>query len=646
VERAAANRPLEAYVCAVIALGAFVLWRAATEALQTPSPIAWIALGALAVASGYFNLEFASVPADVAIDDTFMIATAILFGPAPATLALAASAFASRRRRLLRQTIFNSASFAISMWGAAHAFFWISGTLPLAEGVSPIGHQIAALSALTAVLFALNTGLTATAIALDSCQSPLLVWRQHFQWLAVSYFGAGSVAFILILLVQQANIAAVIVVLPLLAAVYRTLRVSFGRAEDARRHLADMDRLYLSTVETLAMAIDAKDDVTHSHVRRVQAYAMALARAVGVEDEPTLKAIEAAALLHDTGKLAIPDHILNKPGKLTAAEFAKMQLHADIGADIVSLVQFPFPVEPVVRAHHENWDGSGYPRGLLGEAIPIGARILSVVDCFDALISDRPYRRKLSDAAAIAILQERRGTMYDPRLVDTFIRIYRDVVVGQEGTPEQREVLRRISATRHAEAPVPAATTPAAMTHDLLAFVSLARIASGEHSLLDALGLASTLVAGMLPGATGAWYVHDEAGDRLTVADAFGPDASRLAGREVPMGERLTGWVAAKRQPILDGDAALDLGPGAPAAMRRCISVPLVAGGTMVGVLTIYTPADADLPADRARLVQVVAPHLAVTIHAALARERSARSAAASERPRRAPLSLVANTRS
>ena len=102
-----------------------------------------------------------------------------------------------------------------------------------------------------------------------------------------------------------------------------------------------MDRLYLSTVETLAMAIDAKDDVTHNHVRRVQAYAIGLARALGVTDEPTLKAIEAAALLHDTGKLAVPEHILNKPGKLTTAEFEQMKRHVDVGADILSLVEFP-----------------------------------------------------------------------------------------------------------------------------------------------------------------------------------------------------------------------------------------------------------------------------------------------------------------
>ena len=185
--------------------------------------------------------------------------------------------------------------------------------------------------------------------------------------------------------------------------------------------------MYLSTVETLAMAIDAKDDVTHSHVRRVQAYATGLARALGIADEMTLKAIEAAALLHDTGKLAVPEHILNKPGKLTDAEFEKMKRHVDVGADILSLVHFPYPVEPIVRCHHENWDGSGYPRGVVGEAIPIGARILSVVDCFDALTSDRPYRARMTDEAALDILRERSGRMYDPHVVDTFIRVYRDI---------------------------------------------------------------------------------------------------------------------------------------------------------------------------------------------------------------------------
>ena len=187
--------------------------------------------------------------------------------------------------------------------------------------------------------------------------------------------------------------------------------------------------------------------MTSDHIHRVQAYAMGLARALGVTDEPTLKAIEAAALLHDTGKLAIPEHILNKPGKLTPHEFETMKTHVDIGADILASIDFPYPVVPIVRAHHEHWNGKGYPRGLRGEEIPIGARILSVVDCFDALTSDRPYRPALTDAAALEIIQQGRGTMYDPVVVDTFARVYREIAPASLPQPKLDALLTSIRGT-------------------------------------------------------------------------------------------------------------------------------------------------------------------------------------------------------
>ena len=152
-----------------------------------------------------------------------------------------------------------------------------------------------------------------------------------------------------------------------------------------------------------------------------------MAVAIGIKNDVQLKAIQAAAVLHDTGKIAIPESILNKPGPLTKDEFEVMKQHAAMGADIISSVNFPYPVEPIVRYHHENWDGSGYPEGLIGTDIPIGARILSVVDCFDALTSDRPYRLSLSDAEAIEILLKRRGNMYDPLVVDTFLKVHKQL---------------------------------------------------------------------------------------------------------------------------------------------------------------------------------------------------------------------------
>ena len=160
--------------------------------------------------------------------------------------------------------------------------------------------------------------------------------------------------------------------------------------------------------------------------------------AIGIKNEIQLKAIQAAAVLHDTGKIAIPEAILNKPGPLTIDEFEVMKQHAAMGADIISSVNFPYPVEPIVRYHHENWDGSGYPEGLIGTDIPIGARILSVVDCFDALTSDRPYRKQLSDREAIEILLARRGKMYDPLVVDTFLRVHRQLAPSAERRCQRR----------------------------------------------------------------------------------------------------------------------------------------------------------------------------------------------------------------
>src|SRR5437868_6577629 len=440
-------RARRAYLSTVAAAGAVVLVYSLVTAVRSPLPLAWLALGGLALVLGCFRLRFSSVSANISIDDTFLISTALLFGPAPATLSIGFGAclLCWCRKRPLRQLTFNTASLALSMWASSSTFFALADVEPLAIGQAPITPLVAPLLALTLVYFELNSGLAAVAIALDSRQSPIDVWKKNFRWLWLGYLGAASIAFCLILLVQQRSVAAAAMVLPLLAVFHLTLRATFGRLEDAKRHLGDMDRLYLSTVETLAMAIDAKDDCTHSHVRRVQAYAVGLARALGVADEASLKAVEAAALLHDTGKLAVPEHILNKPGKLTEAEFEKMKQHVDVGAGLLSLVDFPYPVVPIVRCHHESWDGSGYPRGVSGEEIPIGARILSVVDCFDALTSDRPYRSALSTEQAFDILRARSGNMYEPLVVDTFIRVHRDIVGAIVDTPAQREVMRQIA---------------------------------------------------------------------------------------------------------------------------------------------------------------------------------------------------------
>ena len=617
----------------VAAIGAAVLLHSLAGVAFVPRPYEWMLFAALAIATGSFSVKIASVVATISISDTFFITLALLFGPAPAAIAVAVDSLIMSWRlgHAWRRIMLNMAAPAVSIWAGAQVFFLIARVPALAHSDVAVGSLIAPLLLMTLIYFALNSGLIATAVGLESGQSPVDIWRRHFQWLGIGYMASASLAFCFVLLIQQVSFLAAIVILPMLAVFHLTLKASYGRLEDARRHLADVDRLYLSTVETLAMAIDAKDDVTHSHVRRVQAYAVGMARALGFTDESTLKAIEAAALLHDTGKLAVPEHILNKPGKLTPSEFEKMKLHVDVGADILSLVDFPYPVVPIVRCHHENWDGTGYPRGVKGEAIPIGARILSVVDCFDALTSDRPYRRAMTEDAALGILRERRGKMYDPAVVDMFIKVFRDIPVASHDAAETTEVMQRIAQSKH-EAPVaeaPAAPSTFAASSNLLACVSLARVAGGEGSLADVLALSSKLVNDILPEATGAWFVPDQARDQLVVADAFGPAATVLAGFSVDVGDRLTGWVAASRQPILNSDASLDLGgrqEGHEPRLLTCMSVPLVAGEALVGVLSLYSAEAEGFNDDRGRLIQMIAPHLATAISAA-ARNAAAKGA-------------------
>jgi putative nucleotidyltransferase with HDIG domain len=184
----------------------------------------------------------------------------------------------------------------------------------------------------------------------------------------------------------------------------------------------------------------ARDESVHEHAERVQRYALALAREIRITDDCMLDALETAALLHDVGKLGIPDRLLNKPGPLTPEEYATVKQHATIGAELLSAVPFNGPLALIVRHHHENWDGSGYPDSLSGEDIPLGARLLSIVDCYDALTSDRPYRRAMSHDRAIAMIFERRDTMYDAAIVDAFLRIIQGIRVAERSTATRARV--------------------------------------------------------------------------------------------------------------------------------------------------------------------------------------------------------------
>jgi putative nucleotidyltransferase with HDIG domain len=630
------SRQLGWYVALVAAAGIAVIATSVWALPGTPRTTEWLLLASAGVLAGAYGLKIPGVDVRISVSDTFFLALAVLFGPAAATVGTAIDCAATswRRQYGTGRLLFNATGPPLSLWAAAHVFFFVAGVQPLTVLDVSIGRLILALSCMSAVWFLLNSGLTAIAVSLESNKPVIQVW-QRIAVLGVNYAAAASASLCMVILTRFAGITAAAALLPLVFIFHMTIRSWLGRLDDAQQHVAKVDRLYLSTIETLATAIEAKDGVTHDHIRRVQTYAIALARALGVGDEATIKAIEAASLLHDTGKLAVPEHILNKPGKLSVAEFETMKLHVDAGADILSSIEFPYPVVPIVRCHHENWDGSGYPRGVKGTDIPIGARILSVVDCFDALTSDRPYRRALSDAEAIEILQARRGTMYDPLVVDTFLRLLPEMGREVAEAPQHSAALMQISraaSTPSTMAPLQKADTP----DDLLALVSLARVFSGQASFEDALSLVTMHVRVLAPEATWALYMHDTGNEQLVVRYATGPLAASLRQTSMPVGQRLTGWVAANRQTIVNSDAALDLAClDVPGGARTCLSTPLLEGETVAGVLTLYSEPGARFDDEQGRLLQMIAPQVTQILARVQASEGAVRSAAAPATPAR-----------
>jgi diguanylate cyclase (GGDEF)-like protein/putative nucleotidyltransferase with HDIG domain len=533
--------------------------------------------------------------------------------------------------RFVHRVLFNTAAPAIAIWLSGTVFFSTAGIVPYSRGDTPLEALFLPLVLFTALYFLLNSWLVAFALGFETQQSPAVIWWKNFTWLSVNYFSGASVAALLVAYTHRVDISTLLVIVPLLVVSYLTFRTAMGRVEDSNHHLSELNRLHLSTIETLAMAIDAKDQVTHGHIRRVQSYATGLAREVGVRDDKLIRAIEAAALLHDMGKLAVPEYILNKPGKLTDTEFEKMKLHASVGADILSAIDFPYPVVPIVRHHHENWDGTGYPAGLKGTAIPIGARILSVVDCFDALTSDRPYRPRLSDTESVRILLDRRGSMYDPLMVDTFIRVHESIAPEPTQSGPPSSALNEIASARKTAAlqvSGPVLDEIAASADEMLTLYELARSLAGQVSLADAADVIAKHLRRLIPSSLCVFYVLDQATSELEAKHAIGEGTSVVKGLRIPLGQRLSGWVAANRQTIVNSDPVLDLGDAARSQvsrLRSCLSTPLLHDDHLVGVLSLYSGEQNGFNEDHHRIIEAVARQIAHTLQRAIEFERTAR---------------------
>ncbi|MEI6666919.1 MAG: HD domain-containing phosphohydrolase [Acidobacteriota bacterium] len=618
----------------------------------------WILLAVLVFISGRFAVKLPAMAASLSISEVFLFSMVMIYGAEAAVITVAIDGLAVSlmlRHHQPKHVAFGFAEPAVSMWVASRLYLLLASPGPLSLAARPVGIVELALPAfvLSGAYFLMNSWLNAIAMTSESGVSPFQVWRKFFLWLSLNYFGAASIALLLATNYRHNLTGVLLAIAPLVASSYFTFKSSVGRLADENVHLAEVNRLYLKVVESLAMAVDVKDQVTHGHVCRVQTYALQLATSLRVDDQKQLQAIEAAALLHDVGKLAIPEHILNKPGKLTVDEFERMKQHAPLGADMLSSVDFPYPVVPIVRHHHENWDGTGYPDGLRGEAIPVGARILSVVDCYDALRSHRPYRRALSPDRALQIISERRGTMYDPTVVEAFAGMQTAIEARWVEEPLPAVLDPHALASGGARAPErqPAMMpleTPALTTHGLTRLYDRIVALGPGATIIDTCEVVASYLRCIAPADLVVFYRKDGTTDELAVQHASGSGDSLLQDLRIAVGHGISGWVVANRRHVLNADPALDLGGRLEQLSPRfcsSLSLPLTPDMETTGAVTLYSDQPNAFTDDQRIAIELISGAVAEAIEQA-SRRADAQDAAlrlvpsgllAAARPRRFP---------
>ncbi|HEY7099295.1 MAG TPA: HD domain-containing phosphohydrolase [Terriglobales bacterium] len=494
---------------------------------------------------------------------------------------------------------------------------------------------------LTAVAyFGFNTLVMSAIIWLTEEKPILRVWKDNYFWSLPYYMGGAAIVIVVSFLNRHIGWQSALVVLPPVYLIYRSYRLYLSKLEDEKRHVEQVSALHLQTIEALALAIEAKDQTTHEHLQRVRVYAMEVARELGLS-EGDVEALRAASVLHDIGKLAVPEHIISKPGKLTPEEFEKMKIHPIVGAEILEQVDFPYPVVPIVRAHHEKWDGSGYPQGLQGEAIPIGARILAAVDCLDALASDRQYRRALPLDEAMARVASEAGTSFDPKVVAILQRRYIELERKAHAEPAKApaklstdiKVERGLAPAAGFAGTEKAPPTPRdSMDNGASCIIIASHRAqelfdlSSRVTLDDTLGMLSLRLRELVPHDAMAVYLRRQ--DELIPEFVSGDNFRLFASLRIPIGQGLSGWVAQNSKPILNGNPSVEPGylndPTKYSTLRSAIAVPIEAVSGVVAVLALYRSQADAFTKQHLRLLTILCGKLGFIIENSASTQKSA----------------------
>lgn len=615
---------------------------------------------AVVIVAGLRPVPVPGTQVSITAGDTFVFLAAVLLGAPAATLVATTDAFVASYRTSSRWTSWfgGPAMVAVAVFVSAN-FFELMLTWSNNKGESS-ATLLAALLAFSVCYFILNSLFVTTLDALKKHSSLFTLWRQNYSWASLTYIASASAAGLIYLGIKNYGASSLLAAGPLVAIIYAASHFYFKQADQSLKASQSMTRLYLATVESLAAAIDAKDQITHDHVYRVQVYSRGLAHQFGL-GEPDVEALKVGALLHDVGKIAVPDYILNKPGKLTAAEFEKMKIHTIVGAQILERVGFPYPVVPIVRHHHERWDGRGYPDGLKGEQIPLTARILTVVDCFDALCEDRQYRKAMTREDACQFLRDNAGSQFDPRVVESFLTNLCDYEneISAHIRPHQ-PLLSPSTQAGLSEGGLNAVPSAGLMMEDLhrapeylkqikavhaevAALYEMAQTVSTSLDVRDVVTLTVTRIERMVPFTTCVVYLRAvEEDDCAVAAYVFGEHSREIQGQRIPTGRGIAGWVVLNGRPMVNVDPRLDLDEfdvTEETEYRSAAVFPLVRGNETIGAFAVYTSEPDRYNNNDLSLLESVSTLASTALQHAMLYEQTRTSAETD------PLTGLANTR-
>ncbi len=554
-----------------------------------------------------------------------VFAAIMRLGAGAGILVLAAGCVAAGlypKRQALHQIGFNTALGAIQVCLAGAAFLALNGgTLRLSLVNSFPGIVAACL-----IYFAINTGGVATIIGLCTSQRPVEVWRQTFLWTAPSYFAGACISAVALFIFGSRLGVAALFVSPVAYLIYQSYATYTSRAEEKQQRIDELQAsqahlayLYLATIKSLALAIDAKDQYTSQHILRVQRYAVATGKQMGLTGDD-LEGLTTGALLHDIGKLGVPESVLLKPGRLTDEEFEKVKKHPEIGAAILGPVDFPWPVLPVVRSHHEKWDGTGYPDGLKGEDIPLTARILAVADVYDALTSARSYRMAWTHERALETIMQDAGTHLDPRVVAAFLEVIDGIVaeLAQESQAEGEAPSDDVQDTTIRAKQAAQAIYRA--SSELWALYEVVQTLSSSLGLDETLEILGRKMEAILPGTTCLFLLKEQGEDMLVVRTAVGVNRGFFDNARTLSAGSQSLIVAARRETYMGEYDVDDLLPATSSVafwelLRSALIVPIVHQGEVLGTINLYHSQPEAFSVHDRNLLKTIAERAAMALY-------------------------------